>query len=73
MDKNSWTKLDVNLLHLNNFKISDIELNSTDNKIVNYPLEHFKVNEKDFILKLDVSEKVKEELKDITPFNYTGY
>ena len=35
-----WTKipepkLDVNLLHLNNFKISDIELNSTDNKIVN--------------------------------------
>ena len=35
-----WTKipepkLDVNLLHLNNFKISDIGLNSTDNKIVN--------------------------------------
>ena len=35
-----WTKipepkLDVNLNHLNNFKISDIELNSTDNKIVN--------------------------------------
>ena len=35
-----WTKipepkLDVNLFHLNNFKISDIELNSTDNKIVN--------------------------------------
>ena len=27
----------------------------------------------EFILKLDVSEKVKEELKDITPFNYTGY
>ena len=35
-----WTKipepkLDVNLNHLNNFKISDIELNSTDSKIVN--------------------------------------
>jgi hypothetical protein len=35
-----WTKipepkLDVNLNHLKNFKISDIELNSTDNKIVN--------------------------------------
>ena len=27
----------------------------------------------EFILKLDISEKVKEELKDITPFNYTGY
>jgi len=35
-----WTKipepkLDANLNHLNNFKISDIELNSTDNQIVN--------------------------------------
>ena len=27
----------------------------------------------EFILKLDISEKVKKELKDITPFNYTGY
>ena len=27
----------------------------------------------EFIIKLDISEKVKEELKDITPFNYTGY
>ena len=27
----------------------------------------------EFILKLDISEKVKEELRDITPFNYTGY
>ena len=27
----------------------------------------------EFILKLDISEKVKQELKDITPFNYTGY
>ena len=26
-----------------------------------------------FIIKLDISEKVKKELKDITPFNYTGY
>ena len=30
----------------------------TDNKIVNYPLEHFKVNEKDFILKLDKNNKI---------------
>ena len=27
----------------------------------------------EFIIKLDISEKVKKELKDITPFNYTGY
>ena len=27
----------------------------------------------EFIIKLDNSEKVKKELKDITPFNYTGY
>ncbi len=27
----------------------------------------------EFIKKLDISEKVKKELKDITPFNYTGY
>ena len=26
----------------------------------------------EFIIKLDISEKVKKELKDITPFNYTG-
>ena len=30
----------------------------TDNKIVNYPLEHFKVNEKDFIIKLDKNNKI---------------
>lgn len=28
---------------------------------------------REFIIKLDISEKVKKELKDITPFNYTGY
>ena len=27
----------------------------------------------EFIIKLDISEKGKKELKDITPFNYTGY
>ena len=27
----------------------------------------------EYIIKLDISEKVKKELKDITPFNYTGY
>ncbi len=27
----------------------------------------------EFIIKLDISEKVKKELKDITPYNYTGY
>ena len=30
----------------------------TDNKIVSYPLEHFKVNEKDFIIKLDQNNKI---------------
>ena len=30
----------------------------TDNNIVNYPLEHFKVSEKDFIIKLDKNNKI---------------